>query len=222
MYAESGSGSASTDRSELRKVRFVASRTIYRNTGQRVGLFVDVQNMFYSAKTLHRAKIDYSKLLAEVLQGRTLVRAIAYVVEKPEVDQSSFLDALERSGYEVKKKTLAVRENGTAKNDWNIGIALDAVAIAPRLDTMALVTGDGDFVPLVQALQAQGCRCEVVSFEQSTSNQLIRTCDQFIPIDTRVLFKEEKFARNFDGKRDYAPHYPLDAPRMFADGIDPE
>ena len=174
----------------------MGSRTLYQNGDQRIGIFVDVQNMFYSAKSLHQSKIDYSKLLEDIVRGRKLVRAIAYVVQKPDVDQSSFLEALRRSGYEVKRKDLVLREDGTSKGDWNIGIALDALAMASKLDTTILVTGDGDFVPLVHMLKTMGCRVEVVSFEQCTSNELMRVCDEFATIDPDVLFKEEKFARS--------------------------
>lgn len=158
-------------------------------------MFVDVQNMFYSAKTLHQSKIEYRKLLEGVLRGRKLVRAIAYVVQKADVDHSSFLEALRRSGYEVKEKELTVREDGTSKGDWKMEIALDAVTLEPKLDCIVLVSGDGDFVPLVQVLNMRGCRTEVVSFAQSTSNELMRACHQFIPIEQDMLFKEEKFVR---------------------------
>ena len=173
----------------------VVSRTIYEHTDQRVGIFVDVQNMFYSAKTLHQSKIDYRKLLEGILRGRKLIRAVAYVVQKSDVDQSSFLEALRRSGYEVKEKQLTIREDGTAKGDWKVEIALDVVTLEPRLDCVVLVTGDGEFVPLANVLTARGCWTEVVSFEQSTSNELMRACDQFIPIDQDMLFREEKFVR---------------------------
>lgn len=173
----------------------MVAHTVYENTAQRVAVFVDVQNMFYSAKTLHQSKIDYRKLLDGILRGRQLVRAIAYVVQKADVDQSSFLEALRRSGYEVKEKELTIREDGTSKGDWKVEIALDAIALEPRMDCMVLVSGDGDFVPLVQVLNTRGCRTEVVSFERSTSNQLMRVCHQFITIDQDVLFKEEKFVR---------------------------
>ena len=123
------------------------------------------------------------------------MRAIAYVVQKPDVDQSSFLEALRRSGFEVKSKDLMPREDGAPRSDWKLEIGLDAVCLEPRLDCAVLVTGDGDFVPLVQVLGARGCRTEVVSFEQCTSNDLMRACDQFIPIEQGVLFKEEKFVR---------------------------
>jgi len=173
----------------------VVAHTIYENTDQRVGVFVDVQNMFYSAKTLHQSKIEYRKLLDGVLRGRKLVRAIAYVVQKADVDQSGFLEALRRSGYEVKEKVLAIREDGMSKGDWKLEIALDALSLEPRLDCVALVSGDGDFVPLVAMLNSRGCRTEVVSFEQSTSNELMQACHQFIPIEQDMLFKEEKFVR---------------------------
>ena len=76
-----------------------------------------------------------------------------------------------------------------------------ATAMAPKLDCMVLVSGDGDFVPLIQTLKRTGCRTEVVSFEQSTSNELMREANQFIPIGQDVLFKEEKFVRQMRERR---------------------
>lgn len=160
--------------------------------------------MFYSAKTLHQSKIDYSKLLDGILRSRHLVRAIAYVIQKPDIDQTSFLDALERSGYEVKAKELRLRSDGTSKGDWDMGIALDSLTLARKLDVIVLVTGDGDFVPLVLVLKSMGCRVEVVSFHESTSNELVRCADQFIPIEEEMLFKEKKFMiNNNDGNDDH-------------------
>ena len=153
------------------------------NLRQRLGIFVDVQNMFYSAKALHQSKIDYSKLLQEIVCNRDLVRAIAYVVHKPDADQSSFTEALERLGYEIRTKELRLRPDGTAKGDWDMGIAIDTIAMAPKLDTVVLVTGDGDFAPLVEMLKAQGCRVEVVSFRKSTAIELIEASTQYTAIE---------------------------------------
>ena len=177
--------------------------------------------MFYSAKTLHQSKIDYRKLREEILQGRKLVRAIAYVVQKPDVDQSGFLEALRRSGYEIKKKELTLREDGSPKGDWKMGIAMDAIALASRLDTIVLVSGDGDFVPLVEALQARGCRTELVSFQQSTSKDLAGTCDQFIPIEAQVLFKEEKFVQQ-QTQEYYDSEIDEGLPRTYPSRYDPD
>ena len=180
---------------QAERVLIVPVHSIYRDTDQRLGIFVDVQNMFYSAKSLHQSKVDYGKLLAELVTGRKLVRAIAYVVQKPDVDQSGFLEALRRAGYEVRRKELALRDDGSTRGDWDVGMTIDALSLAPKLDTAVLVTGDGDFALLAEALKARGCRVEVASFEQSTSNELMRCCDQFMPMGSEVLFKEEKFMR---------------------------
>ncbi len=163
---------------------------------QRLGIFVDVQNMFYSAKALHQSKIDYSKLLQEIVANRDPVRAIAYVVHKVDVDQSSFTDALKRLGYEIKTKELRLRPDGTAKGDWDMGIAIDTIGMAPKLDTVVLVTGDGDFVPLVEMLKAHGCRVEVVSFRRSTAVELIESCTQYTAIEESMLFKKKKPTKN--------------------------
>ncbi len=175
--------------------------TVYAQSAQRVGIFVDVQNMFYSAKELYQSKIDYRKLLQAISRGRPVVRAIAYVVQKADVDQSSFLEALRRSGFEVKSKELTIRDDGSTKGDWKVEIALDMVTLTDRLDCAVLVSGDGDFVPLAEALRVRGCRLEVMSFEQSTSNELMRECDQFICIEPDVLFREEKFVREMQQRR---------------------
>jgi uncharacterized LabA/DUF88 family protein len=120
--------------------------------------------------------------------------------------------------------TRTIREDGTSKGDWKVEIALDAMMMAPKLDCMVLVSGDGDFLPVIRMLNMHGCRTEVVSFEQSTSNELMRACGQFVPISQDVLFKEEKFVneqrerdRRYYGsdRREHIPApypepYPLD------------
>lgn len=167
---------------------------------QRVGIFVDVQNMFYSAKLLHQSKLEYGKLLEGLRAERMLVRAIAYIVQKADVDQTSFHEALTHIGYELRVKELKVRSDPSsdrgsfvAKGSWDVGLAVEAMALAPRLDTVILVTGDGEFLPLVQTLRRMGLRVEVVGFEGSTSGELVKAADQFIPISSEWMFKEKKF-----------------------------
>ena len=169
-----------------------------RTFPQRLGIYVDVQNMFYSAKLLHQSKVDYGRLLREITGTRHLVRAIAYIVQKPDVNQAGFHEALSRFGYELKIKELKIRpdaegRSSTAKGSWEIGMTIDAVMMAPKLDTVTLVTGDGDYVPLVECLKSHGCRVEVVSFERSTAGELIKAADQYIPIQEAWIFKEKKF-----------------------------
>lgn len=170
-----------------------------RTFPQRLAIFIDVQNMFYSAKLLHQSKVDYGRLLREITGTRHLVRAIAYIVQKPDVNQAGFHEALNRFGYELKIKELKIRPDpegrstSTAKGSWEVGMTIDALMMAPKIDTAALVTGDGDYVPLAEALRMHGVRVEVVSFERSTAAELIRAADQYVPIQESWIFKEKKF-----------------------------
>jgi len=157
---------------------------------QRIAVFVDVQNLFYSAKAVYQRKLNFATLLDKMADGRELVRAIAYIVQTPEVDQSSFITFLHQSGYEVKSKELKKRPDGSAKGDWDMGIAIDSIALADRTDVMALASGDGDFCDLVRHLKARGVRCEVYAFPSSTSEELRYTATEFIPLDSDVLLYE--------------------------------
>lgn len=143
--------------------------------------------MFYSAKNQYNAKLNFARLLEVAVGERQLVRAIAYVVEAPDSDQSHFIAMLRETGYEVKSKDLQVRPDGSAKGDWDMGIALDAISLADRLDTIVLVSGDGDFVDLVKCLQARGVRVEVYAFPYSTADELRLAADQFIEIGPDLL-----------------------------------
>ncbi|MCK5706033.1 MAG: NYN domain-containing protein [Candidatus Aureabacteria bacterium] len=170
---------------------------------QRIGIFVDVQNLFYSAKTIHHSKINFEKLLQIILKGRKLIRAIAYIVQKGEDHQQAFIDVLKRLGYEVRSKDLRVRADGTAKGDWDMGIAIDTMSLVNKLDTVVLVSGDGDFAPLVEMLKANGCRVEVYSFPESTSNDLIVAATSYKAIEETILLKqnsnsgkEKKYKKN--------------------------
>ncbi|MBW2972815.1 NYN domain-containing protein [Candidatus Woesearchaeota archaeon] len=151
---------------------------------QRVGVFVDVQNMFYSAKFMYNSKVNFKAILNAAVKGRTLVRAIAYVIKSEEVTREKFFDALTNIGYEVKGKELQIFAGGAKKGDWDVGIAMDAIELAPRLDTVVIVSGDGDFEPLVQHLRrAMGCRVEVVAFGKSASRLIKDSADEFTDLD---------------------------------------
>lgn len=148
---------------------------------QRVAVLVDVQNMFYSAKNLKNGKIDYDKLLDYIVDGRTCVRSIAYVVRKPEVNQNAFLDALSQFGYDVKIKDVKSRTHGSTS--WDVGIAVDAITFADKVDTIVLVTGDGDISACIPVLKAKGVRVEVCAFQGTISSDLVHSADScyFIP-----------------------------------------
>lgn len=154
---------------------------------QRVGVFVDVQNLYYSAKNIYNSKINFKELLKIAVDGRKLVRAMAYVIKADVLAEKSFFDALEKIGFEIKSKDLQIFFGGSKKGDWDVGIAMDAIELGPKLDTVVLISGDGDFLPLVEHLQrAIGCRVEVIAFGKSASSKLIEEVDSFIDLDERT------------------------------------
>ena len=176
------------------KVRKSKETSLYKE--QRVGVFVDVQNLYYSAKYIYGAKVNFDAVLKEAVKGRKLIRAIAYVIRTEEMKEAAFFEALKKIGYEIRAKDLQVFYGGAKKGDWDIGIAMDSIELAPKLDTIVLVSGDGDFVPLVKHLKyALGCRVEVIAFGKSASSKLIAEADDFVDLDEnpkRFLIKWKK------------------------------
>ncbi len=155
-----------------------------QHSEQRVGVFVDVQNLYYSAKNIYNSKVNFSNILRAAVGRRKLVRAIAYVIRADVKEEQTFFDALENIGFEAKAKDLQVFFGGAKKGDWDIGIAMDTIELAPKLDTIILVSGDGDFQPLVQHLRrALGCRVEVVAFGKTASSRLVDEADSFLDLD---------------------------------------
>ena len=158
--------------------------TIYKtNTvkhpDQRVGVFIDVQNLYYSAKNLHGAKVNFGNVVNAALAGRKLIRAIAYVVRTETREEQPFFEALQNSGIETKERDLQIFLGGAKKADWDVGIAVDAIRLSPTLDAVVLVSGDGVFIPVVQYLRNQGRQVEVVAFRETASSALIDEADAF-------------------------------------------
>ena len=152
---------------------------------QRVGVFVDVQNMYYSAKNLYNAKVNFAQILKAAVGNRSLIRAFAYVIKADVKEEQNFFDALEKIGFEVKAKDLQIFAGGAKKGDWDIGLAMDTIELAPKLDAIVIVSGDGDYVPLLHHLRhALGCRIEVIAFGKSCSALLKDECDMLTDLDS--------------------------------------
>lgn len=150
---------------------------------QRVAVLIDVQNMYHSAKNLYGAKVNFAQVLKAAVSGRTLIRAIAYVVRTETGEEKAFFEALERIGIEVKMKDLQVFPGGLKKGDWDVGMAVDAIKFSGFLDAIVLVTGDGDFVPLLEYIKyARPSGVEVVAFGRSASGKLRETADDFFDL----------------------------------------
>lgn len=164
-------------------MRFFPPYPIPKHVSQRVGVLVDIQNMYHSAKHLYGGRVNFRNLLKAAVGERQLVRAVAYVVKSQSMEEENFFDALVKLGFEVKSKDLQVYAGGAKKGDWDVGITIDAVKMGEKMDAIVLVTGDGDFVPLVVYLQEnKGCVVEVMAFESSASSRLIEASDHFIDL----------------------------------------
>ena len=151
--------------------------------------------MYHSAKNLYQARVNFDKILEIAVAERKLIRAIAYVIKSQAIEEQGFFDALQKQGFELKVKNLQIFLGGEKKADWDVGLAVDSIKLADRLDTIILVTGDGDFCPLIAYLKEnKGCRVEVIAFSETTSSKLIELADDFIDLSknkSSVLIKSK-------------------------------
>ncbi len=158
--------------------------SVIKHKEQRVGVFIDTQNIYHSAKNLYHSKVNFGQIVKDAVGERSLIRAVAYVITTEAGDEKAFFEALTKMGIETKTKDLQIFGSGAKKADWDVGMAIDAVKLAPKLDAVILLTGDGDFAPLVEYLQVnEGCQVEVVSFGKSTSSKLREVVDDFFDLD---------------------------------------
>lgn len=157
--------------------------TVIKHKAQRVAVLLDVQNMYHSAKNLYGARVNFKEVLKTAVAGRELVRAVGYVITTETGEEKSFLEALTQIGIETKSKDLQIFPGGMKKADWDVGLSIDAIRFSKSLiNTMVLVSGDGDFVPLVEYLKSQGIQMEVISFGRSTSAKLKEAADDFVDL----------------------------------------
>jgi len=174
---------------------------------QRIGIFIDIQNLYHSAKHLYSARVNYRELIKELTAGRPLIRAIGYVVKSETASptqtsrgeiwegkgEASFFEALTKTGIELRIKDLQIFPGGMKKADWDVGMAVDAIRMANFLDVVILVTGDGDFLPLVDYLKwGLGREVEVAAFGRSTSAKIKEAADIFIDLEKipKVILKK--------------------------------
>jgi len=216
--------------------------TNYSN--QRVGIFVDVSNLYHSAKNLYQGRVNYAELIKNLVGGRQLIRAMAYVVRSEGVEpqqarghvrmaekdqaaavsivpasangnggsngngngeasggmssEASFFEALEKAGLELRMKDLQIYAGGLKKGDWDVGLTVDVIRMMPFLDVIILVTGDGDYIPLVNYVKWAGGRVvEIASFRRSASSKLVEAADEFVNIEAlpRAIMKPRYMTR---------------------------
>ncbi len=157
--------------------------SVTKHKEQRVGVLMDVQNLYHSAKNLYKAKVNFGEILKTAVSGRKLIRAFAYVVRTKTGEERPFFEALTKLGIETRVRDLQEFYGGMKKADWDVGIVIDAIRTSPSLDVIVLCSGDGDFIPLVEYLKNQGKRVEIIAFGKTTSSKLKEITDEFIDLD---------------------------------------
>ena len=180
--------------------------SVIKHKEQRVGIFIDTQNLYHSAKNLYGGRVNFGAIMKEAVGNRALIRAVAYVITTESGEEQGFFEALAKIGIETSTKDLQIFFGGAKKADWDVGMAVDAITMAPKLDTVILFTGDGDFIPLVEYLRTHsGCQVEVVSFGRSTSGKLKEATDHFLDLDQdpkRYLINYRGGTRRGAGRHD--------------------
>ena len=172
---------------------------VIKHKNQRVGVFIDVQNMYYSAKNLYNCRVNFGNIVETAVADRQQVRSIAYVVRAGVPEEQTFFDALIKLGIETKVRELMIYCGGAKKADWDVGIVVDAIRLAPKLDVVVLVSGDGDFVPLLEYLKHLGVQTEVMAFRETTSGKLVEAADDYIDLSQdqdRFLIKSRSAGRS--------------------------
>lgn len=183
---------------------------VIKHKSQRVGVFIDTGNIYHTAKHLYGCKVNFGNVVETAVAGRQLIRALAYVISTESGEEQGFFEALAKRGIETKTKDLQIFYSGAKKGDWDVGLAVDAIRLAPKLDTVILVTGDGDYVPLVEYLKFnEGVQVEVVSFGQSSSAKLKEVTDEF----TDLALHLEDSLIGYRGRPNHATHYRDHAPQ---------
>ena len=156
---------------------------------QRVGVLVDVSNMYHSAKNLYGKKVNFKEILTKAVAGRKLIRATAYAIRTETKEEAPFVEALEQQGFEVKMKDLQIFAGGAKKADWDVGITIDAIKLAEKLDVLVIVSGDGDYLPVISYIQNnKGCLVEIMAFRKTCSSRLIEEADDFTDLGADKKF----------------------------------
>ena len=148
-----------------------------------MAVIIDTQNLYHSAKNLYKSKVNFANVVAAAVQDRKLIRAISYVVNTESGEEGAFFEALEKVGIEIKTKDLQIFYGGAKKADWDVGMVVDAIKLAHKVDAIVFATGDGDFIPAVEYIKSQGCQVEAITFGRSASSGLRAAVDDFIDMD---------------------------------------
>ena len=178
-----GRSSVRTQRLDRLFILILKHMGVIRHQAQRVAVIIDTQNLYHSAKNLYKSKVNFANVVKAAVQDRQLIRAISYVVNTESGEEAPFFEALTKVGIEIKTKDLQIFFGGAKKADWDVGMVVDAIKLAHKVDAIVFATGDGDFIPAVEYIKSQGCQVEAITFGRSASSGLRNAVDDFIDLD---------------------------------------
>ncbi|USD38352.1 MULTISPECIES: NYN domain-containing protein [Ferrimonas] len=154
----------------------------------RIAVFVDVQNIYYTCRQAFGRQFNYRGLWQHLSQLGNIVSATAYATHKGDDGQRKFQDALKHIGFDVKLKPFIQRADGSAKGDWDVGITIDVMETAPKVDTVVLLSGDGDFDMLLNKIRKDyGVQAMVFGVPSLTAHSLMESASEFVPIGDSML-----------------------------------
>ena len=157
---------------------------------EKVNIFVDVQNIYYTTKQIYNNHFDYNAFWKKVTSNREVIKAIAYGIDRGDEKQKQFQNILRGIGFELKLKPYIQRSDGSAKGDWDVGITLDVMEHSKNTDVVVLASGDGDFDLLVSKIRNDfDVSVEVYGVAQLTARSLINSASKFMPIEDDLLLQ---------------------------------
>lgn len=155
---------------------------------KKIAIFVDVQNIYYTTRDIYGRQFNYRKFWQQLSTKGEIVSAIAYAISRKDDSQIKFQDALRHIGFEVKLKPYIQRRDGSAKGDWDVGITIDIMETAKNVDSIVLLSGDGDFDLLLQKITTDyAVDTEVYGVPALTANSLVNAASRFHPIEKDLL-----------------------------------
>ncbi len=155
---------------------------------KKIAIFADVQNLYYTTRQAYARQFDYKALWSRISAEGQIVSATAYAIARDDDGQRKFQTALKSIGFTIKLKPFIQRSDGTAKGDWDVGIAIDVLETAKHVDNVILLSGDGDFDLLLEKIrQDYRISTEVYGVPALTANSLINAANVYHRIEGDLL-----------------------------------
>jgi len=156
---------------------------------KKIAVFADVQNLYNTVRQAYGCHFNYAALWADISSCGQIVEAYAYAIDRGDSKQQQFPQILRNLGFTVKLKPYIQRSDGSAKGDWDVGITIDVLDAAARVDEVVLASGDGDFDLLLERIARDGVTPRVYGVPGLTANSLIRAASHYVPIEGALLLK---------------------------------